>query len=216
MGQGVRIHTISPWAHTNSCTCYQNLAHIVFLIYTTNLHVVSTKYYNKICYMGLCFFNIHVLFELKYFWRQSTFFTALKSTLASKWLGFFVLFWNFWWKAWQSMKKYKKAQKVKYGFSWWSKVGGVRCAMPLHAEGACIQEYWLTLTWSPQEPHLPCLSIRICHFVLVSGATITCSFHFWLISLHICLEDITHSITIVTLALYCLPTPPFQVSFATV
>jgi len=92
----------------------------------------------------------------------------------------------------------------------------VRCATPLRAEGARIQGYWLTLTRSPREPHLPRLSIRIRHSVLVSGATIACSFHFRLTSLHIRLKDITRSITIVTLAPYCLPTPPFQVSFATV
>jgi len=28
-GLGIKICTISIWAHTNSCTCYQNLAHIV-------------------------------------------------------------------------------------------------------------------------------------------------------------------------------------------
>jgi len=92
----------------------------------------------------------------------------------------------------------------------------VRCAMPLRAEGARIWGYWLTLTRSLQEPHLPCLSIRICHFILVSGASIVCSFHLRLTSLHIRLEDITRSITIVMLAPYCLSTPPFQVPFATV
>ena len=60
------------------------------------------------------------------------------------------------------------------------------------------------------------MGVCIRHFVLVSGAIIVCSFHFWLTSLHIRLEDITRSITIVTLAPYCLPTPPFQVSFTTV
>jgi len=29
---------------------------------------------------------------------------------------------------------------------------GVRCAMPLHTESACIWGYWLMLTRSPQEP----------------------------------------------------------------
>jgi len=60
------------------------------------------------------------------------------------------------------------------------------------------------------------LSFRIRHFVFVSGATIACPFHLRSTSLHICLADITRSITIVTLAPYCLPTPPFQVSFATI
>ena len=60
------------------------------------------------------------------------------------------------------------------------------------------------------------LSFRIRHFVFVSGATIACPFHLRSTSLHIRLADITRSITIVTLAPYCLPTPPFQVSFATI
>jgi len=97
-----------------------------------------------------------------------------------------------------------------------SLLSAVKCAMPLRAEGARIQGYWLTLTRSPREPHLPCLSIHIRHFILVSGASIACSFHLQLTLLHIRLEDITRSITIVTLAPYCLSTPPFQVPFATV
>jgi len=60
------------------------------------------------------------------------------------------------------------------------------------------------------------LSFHIRHFVFVSGATIACPFHLRSTSLHIRLADITRSITIVTLAPYCLPTPPFQVSFATI
>ena len=95
-------------------------------------------------------------------------------------------------------------------------VDTVRCATPLHAEGARIQGYWLTLTRSQRKPHSPCLSFHMRHFVLVSGATIACSFHLRPTSLHIRLADITHSIAIVTLALYCLPTLPLQVSFATI
>jgi len=34
-------------------------------------------------------------------------------------------------------------------------VDSVRCATPLRAEGARIRGYWLTLTRSPREPHLP-------------------------------------------------------------
>jgi len=73
---------------------------------------------NLTCTFGCTFVDIHVLFKLKYFWRQSTFLTTSESTLASKWLGFFVLFLKILQKAWKSMKKHKKAQKVKYGFSW--------------------------------------------------------------------------------------------------
>jgi len=72
------------------------------------------------------------------------------------------------------------------------------------------------LTRSLQEPHLLHLSIHICHFILVSGAFIACSFHLQLTSLYIRLEDITHLITIIMLTPYCLSTPPFQVPFATV
>jgi len=52
MGLCIKICTISPWAHTNSCTFYQNLAHIVFPIHTTSLHVGSTDNYDNIYYMG--------------------------------------------------------------------------------------------------------------------------------------------------------------------
>jgi len=85
------------------------------------------------------------------------------------------------------------------------------CRRHLHTGVLADADLIPTRTSSPT-----CLSIHTCHFIFVSGATITCSFHLRSTLLHICLKDITCSITIITLAPYCLPTPPFQGSFATV